>query len=97
LYYADCVGCLVTIMVILLHYKEIQKTNGGLNKYNLMVWIGSGLLVFNLFFPFYILNGYLNVEFYLKYHLRQLLWGVICIMYGLFIIGFMISKRSAFR
>lgn len=97
LYYADCVGCVMTIMAIGLHFQEIKKSNGGVNKYNLMVWIGSGLLIFNLFFPFYILNGYLNADFYLAYHLRQILWGVISIMYGLFIVGFLISKRSAFR
>jgi hypothetical protein len=87
----------MTIIAITLHFRERSSTNGGLNKFNLMVWIGFGLLVFNAFFPFYILNGYLNVEFYLKYHLRQVLWGVISLMYGLFIIGFLISKRSAFR
>ncbi|MEO0570361.1 MAG: hypothetical protein AAF039_01575 [Bacteroidota bacterium] len=97
LYYADCIGCMATLMAILLHFKEIKRTNGGINSYNLMVWINWGLLIFNLFFPFYILNGYLNVEFYLEYHLRQVLWVVISIMYSLFAIGFIISKRSAFR
>ena len=97
LFYADCVGCLTTIMAIVLHFKEIKRTNGGINQFNLMVWINGGLLVFNLFFPFYILNGYLNVEFYLEYQLRQVLWVVISIMYSLFTIGFIISKRSAFR
>ncbi len=97
LYYADCIGCMATVMAIVLHFKEISGTNGGINRYNLMVWVNCGLLVFNVFFPFYILNGYLNVEFYLQYHLRQILWAVISIMYSLFIIGFIISKRSAFR
>jgi len=97
LYYADCIGCLMTIIAITLHFRERSRANGALNKLNLMVWIGFGLLLFNVFFPFYILNGYLNVEFYLKYHLRQVLWGVISLVYGLFIIGFLISKRSTFR
>jgi len=97
LYYADCVGCIVTIVIILLHLKEVKKTNGGMNRYNLMVWISWGMLVFNIYFPFYILNGYLNADFFLEYHLRQVLWVVICIMYGLFSAGFLISKRSAFR
>ena len=97
LYYADTIACLVTIIAIVLHFRELSKTNGGLNKFNLMVWIGFGLLIFNLYFPFYLLNGYLNEEFFLKYHLRQFLWGVISVMYSLFIIGFIISKRSSFR
>ncbi|MEM1256907.1 MAG: hypothetical protein AAGH81_00150 [Bacteroidota bacterium] len=97
LFYADCVGCAMTLMSITLHFKQIKGTGRGVNQFNLMVWINGGLLVFNLFFPFYILNGYLNVEFYLEYHLRQILWAVISVMYGLFTIGFIISKRSAFR
>ena len=97
LYYADSISCLVTILVILLHFKEVKSTHGGINRYNLMVWIDWGLLVFNLYFPFYILNGYLNPEFFLEYHLRQILWGIISIMYSFFIVGFILSKRSAFR
>lgn len=97
LYYADCVGCLAQLICIVLHFKELNAFNNSFNRYNLMVWIGSGLVVFNLFFPFYILNGYLNVDFYLEYHLRQVLWGVVSIMYLLFIVGFIISKRIAFR
>lgn len=97
LYYADCISSLVLLVIILLHFKKLKQSKGGVNRFNLMVWINWGLLVFNVFFPFYILNGYLNVDFYLEYHLRQVLWGVICVMYGLFTIGFLISKRNAFH
>ena len=97
LYYADCMSSIVIVMAIILHFKEIKRTKSGMNRYNLMIWINWGILVLNLFFPFYILNGYLNVEFFLQYHLRQVLWGVVSAMYSLFIIGFIISKRSAFR
>ncbi len=97
LYYADCVGCMAVGTAILLHFNEIRHVNGGINRYNIMVWINWGVLIFNVFFPFYILSGYLYVDFYLDYHLRQMLWVVICIMYGLFTIGFVVSKRNAFR
>lgn len=97
LYYADCIGCVVVIIAIFLHLKELSKTKGRVNRYNLMVWINSGMLLFHTYFPYYILNGYLNVEFYLDYHLRQVLWIVVSIMYCLFIIGFLISRRNAFH
>lgn len=97
MYYADCVSCIMTIIAIMIHLKEIKRTNGGINRYNLMIWISWGLLVYSFYFPFYILNGYLNVDFFLGYHLRQVLWVVISIMYSFFIVGFIISKRSAFR
>ena len=97
LYYADAIACFVLIVAILLHLKEIVLLKGGINRFNLMIWIGTGLLVFSFYFPFYLFNGYLNVDFFLTYHLRQILWVLVCVMYGLFIIGFIISKRSAFR
>ncbi len=97
LFYADCIGCLAVIIAIFLHFKELSKTNGGINRYNLMVWINWGMLLFHCYFPYYILNGYLNVEFYLEYHLRQVLWVVVSVMYCFFIIGFLISKRRAFH
>ena len=97
LYYADCVGSLAMITCIFLHLRELKRFNHGINRYNLMVWISSGLLLFNIFFPFYILNGYLNVDFFLKYHLRQILWVIVSLMYLLFIIGFIVSKRITFR
>ncbi len=97
LYYADCVGCMAVSAAVLLHFNEIRQVNGGINRYNLMVWINWGVLIFSVFFPFYILSGYRYVDFYLEYHLRQMLWVVICIMYGLFTIGFVVSKRKAFR
>ena len=62
-----------------------------------MVYIVAGFFLFNLYFPYYILNGYLNVDFFLKFQLRQVLWGVVTVMYTIFILGFLISKRAAFR
>jgi len=97
LYYADCIGSLALVLSTTLHFWELKHSKQGVNRYNLMVWINLGILIFNLFFPIYILNGYLNVEFYLAYHFRQILWVVISLMYGLFTIGFLISKRSAFQ
>ena len=61
-----------------------------------MVWFGAGMLLFHLFYPFYILNGYHNVEFFLEFELRQILWVVVSIMYSLFIIGFILGKRNKF-
>ncbi len=97
LYYADCLGCLVIIIAVVLHFRELSRTNRRLSRYNLMVWINWGMLIFHLYFPYYILNGYLNVDFYLKYGLRQVLWVIVSVMYGLFILGFLLSRRSAFH
>ncbi|RNC89397.1 MAG: hypothetical protein ED555_07855 [Allomuricauda sp.] len=98
LFYADSLACVFMITLILIHFKNLLESNGSQpSRYNLMVWFGLGMLVFHLYFPFYLLNGYLNVDFFLDYQLRQVLWVIVCIMYGLFSIGFLISKRRAFR
>lgn len=97
LFYADVVGCITMILAIALHFRELKKTSGGINRFNIMSWFGAGLLLFNCYFPFYILNGYLNAEFFITYQLRQILWVVVSVMYTLFIMGFVFSKRSAFR
>ena len=57
LYYADCIGSIVSIVAILLHCFEIRKTHLGTTKKNLVICVNTGLLVFNFFFPFYILGG----------------------------------------
>lgn len=93
LFYADTIGSLATILVILLHLKSLNK----LTRFNLMVWINWGMLIFYLYLPFDVLNAYLNLDFYLENHLRLVLWVVVCVMYSLFTLGFIISKRIAFR
>ncbi|WP_343485636.1 hypothetical protein [Allomuricauda sp. d1] len=98
LFYADSLGCLAILLIIGLHTDKV--TNGfstAANRYNLMVWFNLGMVLFHLYFPLYILMGYLNVGFYLNYHLRPILWVVISIMYLLFTIGFIICRRRAFR
>ncbi len=98
LYFADCLGSLMVIVLVLLHFRQLHILNGNQpNKHNTMVWFGSGMLLFHLYFPYYILNGYHNVEFFLEYQLRQILWVVISIMYSLFTIGFILGKRIYFR
>lgn len=97
LYYASCLGCVFVVCTIVLHFKQFRKVNNTQpNKHNHMVWFGAGMLIFHLFYPYYILNGYLNVEFFLEYKLRQILWVVISVMYSLFTIGFMLGRRSKF-
>ena len=97
LYYADTFCSLALLILIGCHFSELSKYSKKANSRNLMVYIGAGFFLFNLYFPYYILNGYLNVDFFLKFQLRQVLWGVVTVMYTIFILGFLISKRAAFR
>ena len=93
LFYADTLGSVLIVLTIVLHFSTMKK----LTRYNLMMWINLGMLIFYVYLPFDVLNAYLNEEFYLENNLRHILWVLIYIMYGLFMFGFIISKRSAFR
>lgn len=97
LYYADCFGSIASVAAVLIHFWWLRTSKRRVNRFNLMVWINYGILIFYLYLPFDILNAYLNVDFYLKYHLRQILWVVVSIMYSFFVVGFIISKRPAFQ
>ncbi len=90
--YASAVGSAVLIMSILLYFIDskyrMEKNN------NLLVWIGIGLLIFNLFFPLIMLTALYNAEFYREFHLRQVHHVLIVAMYGCFITGFLQLKGN---
>ncbi len=99
LYYADLVASMVLLTIIGLYFKE--KKNEGFSPYplkdNLMFWISLGLAVFHIFFPYLFLIAYEVPEIWAEYQLRQVLKVLILFMYGTFMLGFIISKRKAFR
>lgn len=97
LYFADCLACVFVVVLVLLHFKHLRQINKTQpSRYNHMVWFGLGMLVFHIFYPYYVLNGYHNVDFFLEYNLRQVLWGFVSVMYSLFITGFLLGKRPYF-
>ncbi|MEO9510600.1 MAG: hypothetical protein ABJN84_15800 [Flavobacteriaceae bacterium] len=98
LYYADMVASIVLLIAIGLYFKEkARETNDYPMKFNLLFWISLGLAIFHLFFPFIFITLYEALDFYYEYKLHELLIVLIIIMYGLFTLGFLISKRKAFR
>ncbi|MEM6863661.1 MAG: hypothetical protein AAF575_00705 [Bacteroidota bacterium] len=98
LYYANIIGSLVLVMAIFFYFKEKQsEPNPMPQKYNLLFWISTGLLVFYLFFPFILLLGYVNYSFYAQFNLRTVLLFLIVFMYLCINLGLLIGKRKAFR
>lgn len=98
LYYADLVASLILLFAIALYFKEKkEETYPYLMTHNLLFWISLGLVIFHIFFPFIFLMLYEAFDFYYKYHLHKLLIILIVVMYCLFSIGFLISKRKALR
>ncbi|MEM9000426.1 MAG: hypothetical protein AAGB24_09180 [Bacteroidota bacterium] len=98
LYYANAIAAWVLLFCIILYFMD-KKAHGVAfyQKYNLVFWISIALLSFYAFFPILYLIGYLDYDTWMKYNLRTLLKMLILIMYALFIIGFIVSRRRAFR
>ena len=97
LFYATCVCSWVLVGIIYLYFKEKEDWRWSIEKYNLMSWVSIGLGVFYFFLPVLFLIGFLNFDFWEKYNLRTTLKILIILMYTLFCIGFVISRRRAFR
>lgn len=98
LFYANAIGSWVLLFIIYQYFKNLKPPpNIKVDRYNLMFWISVGLVVFYTIFPFLFLIGYVRLDVWEKYGLKTVLQILIVIMYALFIIGFIISRRRAFR
>lgn len=98
LYYAwsiASIGLLICIALYKIDKGESWKWQ--FDRFNLMTWVSIGLILFYTFFPFIFIIGYDYVELFDKLYLRTVLRILIVIMYTLFCIGFIKSRRRAFR
>ncbi len=87
------VGSIILVMCTILYFKEIKSKSNIPNHRNLLFWISLGLLLFYSFYPFILTTGYFNYELYQKLYVRQLHYLLIALMYGCFIIGFVLMRR----
>lgn len=97
LVYAYLYGVAFLIYCTIIYFKQIFKVyTFDLLKYNLLFWVSLGLLVFHtIYFPLKILKEFFPYDYYLEF--RGVHFIIIVVMYFLFSIGFIISKRKAFR
>ncbi|GMN10802.1 hypothetical protein MTsPCn9_30330 [Croceitalea sp. MTPC9] len=98
LYYSIALGSLfLFVLVVFYLIGAKQSLKWSLQKYNLMFWVSIGLGIFYLFFPTIYLIGFKNYELWQKLELRNVLKILIVLMYSLFSIGFIVSKRKVFH
>lgn len=97
LFYAISIVSWLLLASILIYFYSISNWQWSRDKYNLMTWVSAGLGVFFLLFPIFYLIGFLKFEIWQQYHLRTVLRLLIMVMYLLFCIGFIKSRRRAFR
>ena len=98
LYYSTSIASFILAFVILgfwVNRKDEFKWSW--DKHNLLFWICLGLFIFHLIFPILFLTIYLNREIAIKYEFHMILRYLIVVMYSLFCLGFIISRRRAFR
>lgn len=89
--YASTVGSLVLIISTLFYFGQIKQYKE--NKKNLLLWVSTGLLIYNIFFPIVMLTGRYNYYLYQELYFRQIHHFLIAVMYSCFIIGFLKMKR----
>lgn len=98
LFYGTVMASLVLVaMVILYFFDSDLKNKVYRNGKNLMLWVSIGLLLFHIIFPFLFLTAYLNPVIWHQYHFQFIIRVLIVVMYSCFCVGFIISKRPAFR
>ncbi len=98
LIYANAIGSWLLVAYGIYYLKNLNPPFAWkLDKRNLMFWTTISLVIFYLFFPILFLIGYLHFETWVMYELKMVLKILITLMYLLFCIGFIVSRRNAFR
>ncbi len=92
--YAVAVGSIFLVICIFLFYPELKQGNEKIAIHrNLLFWISLGLLAFYPFYPLLISNWAWDSIAYQKYNIREIHLGLIAIMYGCFLVGFIRMRR----
>lgn len=98
LIYANAIGSWLLVGCGILYLNKLNPPfSWHLDRHNLMFWTTMGLVVFYFFFPVLFLVGYLHFETWVLYKFKLVLKILITLMYMLFCIGFIVSRRQAFR
>lgn len=98
LYYANAISCWILLSFILIYLNQLRVGwNWKIQRGNLMFWISIGLGIFHLFFPFVFTTAYLNYEIWETYHLQSILRVLIILMYSIFCVGFIVSRKNGVR
>jgi hypothetical protein len=96
LVYAYLLGVILLIYCLIMYFKNSFKENSiRILIYSLLFWVSLGLFAFHIiYFPIKIIREFYS-QMYLNF--RQLHLIMIVTMYVIFSIGFLVSRRRAFR
>lgn len=97
LYWASAISSWMLFICTIFYLVQLQKKQERkLQTYNLMLWISISIAIFYFFFPVLSIIGLKSFELWQQLHLRTVLRILIVVMYVLFSIGFIVSKKRAF-
>lgn len=92
--YAVAVGTIFLMLCILFYFSELRQGKEKIAIHrNLLFWISLGLLAFYPFYPLLISNWAWDNVTYQKYNIREIHLGLIAVMYGFFLVGFLRMRR----
>ena len=98
LFYATCICSWILVTIIGIYFRSGKDDRQWTSeKYNLMFWVSFGLALFHFFFPILFLIGFLKHTIWIEYNLIRVLKILIVVMYSIFCVGLIISRRRAFR
>ncbi|MBO0329165.1 MULTISPECIES: hypothetical protein [Flavobacteriaceae] len=98
LYYAELVGSWVLLGCIIFYFKEKKNENSSYHQgKNLLFWVSSGSFIFYAITPYIFLLGSIDDHVWYDYHFQKILFVLIAIMYGFYMLGLLLGERKAFR
>ena len=98
LFYATSIAALLLAITVLIYWRDKRpEWSWSIDRYNLVTYISIGLFIFHLIFPFIFLTSFLKNELWFTLNLGNIHKSLIVLMYSLFCLGFIISRRRAFR
>ncbi|MFD0796818.1 hypothetical protein ACFQZJ_05060 [Maribacter chungangensis] len=97
LYYATSFASVILVVICILYLIDKGPNwEWHREKYNLVWWVSVGLILFHSIFPILFLLGFLGGDAWEQYELQTVLRFTILIMYMLFCIGFIKSRKRNF-
>lgn len=91
--WASSVGSMVLIICIIFYFAQKKPSIGTHKNSDILIWIGSGLLIFYTFYPFFLIIGQMDYGLFQKLHIRKIQHFLIALMYLSMTIGFLRMRR----
>mgnify|MGYP005821108505 FL=1 len=98
LYYAELIGSWTLLACIIFYFQEKKTEPSSYPQWkNLFFWVSIGSFIFYLITPYIFLLGSIDDHVWYEYHFQKILFVLIAIMYGFYMLGLILGQRKAYR